>query len=233
MQELLRRSPVRLFLGVTFLIAAVLAALDIAGVIEAGDLAESLWPLILIAIAALHLITGPWRNLGAWLVLAFGLFALLFTLDILPGDAWALMLPAVLALIGIWVLLGRGVARTYDDADVVRSLGAFGAAEMVQTSQRFAGGSIIQIFGGATLDLRRAGLAPDGAAIDALVAFGGIDIIVPRGWRVSMSGIPIFGGYSNKATEPVAPEPDGPPPPHLSVNAFAIFGGIDVKYDPD
>ena len=232
MQERLRRSPLRLFLGLALLIAALLVALDMADVIEAGDLVESLWPLILIVIAVLHLLAGPWRNLGAWLVLAFGLFALLFSLDILPGDAWALMVPAALALLGIWVLLGRGVTRRHDDADIVRSLGAFGEAEMVQTSRRFAGGSIIQLFGGATLDLGQAGLDPNGAALDALVAFGGIDIIVPRGWRVTMSGIPIFGGYSNKATEPAEPGPDGSPPPHLSVNAFALFGGIDVKYDP-
>lgn len=52
------------------------------------------------------------------------------------------------------------------------------------------------MFGGITLDLCGARLDPAGATITA--TFGGIDIIVPRGWRIAMKGTPIFGGIEVK-----------------------------------
>src|SRR6266511_2459578 len=38
------------------------------------------------------------------------------------------------------------------------------------------------------------------ATVDAFALFGGVDILVPKDWRVSLSGTPILGGYEDKTT---------------------------------
>lgn len=81
------------------------------------------------------------------------------------------------------------------------------------------------MFGGATLDLREAALQP-GARVDALALFGGVEVIVPVGWRVELSGLPIFGGYSDKTSGQHLLPPDSPV---LSMVATALFGGVEVK----
>lgn len=66
--------------------------------------------------------------------------------------------------------------------------------------------------------------------MDALALFGGVDVIVPPGWRVELGGLPVFGGYEDKTSG------DGDVPadaPVLKVAATAIFGGVDVKNKRD
>lgn len=84
------------------------------------------------------------------------------------------------------------------------------------------------IFGGATLDLRNA-VIDDLATVDAFVMFGGIQILVPPGWRVSLAGSAIFGGHDNRTTGN-----DSLPPhaPELNITATAVFGGIEVANQP-
>ncbi len=105
--------------------------------------------------------------------------------------------------------------------DVVRSTAVFGGPKLVSTARSFHGGWLTAIFGGITLDLRGAQPAPEGASINATVAFGGIDILVPKGWRISLRTTPIFGGVEDK-TDHSARRPDAPV---LHVDAVALFGG--------
>jgi hypothetical protein len=57
-------------------------------------------------------------------------------------------------------------------------------------------------------------LDPDGATLAVTAAFGGVDVIVPRGWRVESKGTPIFGGFDNTADAP----PEGTDAPTLTVD---------------
>jgi hypothetical protein len=81
------------------------------------------------------------------------------------------------------------------------------------------------IFGGATLDLREAHIDRE-ASVDALALFGGVDVLVPRGWRVQVAGTPILGGLEDKTEGDGERQADAP---LLKVNGTAIFGGVDVK----
>jgi len=55
-------------------------------------------------------------------------------------------------------------------------------------------------------------------------------VIVPAGTRVSLSGLPIFGGFDDKTRGEGELLPDAP---ELTVAATAIFGGVSVKNFPD
>jgi hypothetical protein len=62
-----------------------------------------------------------------------------------------------------------------------------------------------------------------GSVVDVLTIGGASDIVVPRGWKVEMRGLPLFGSWNN-VTESVT---DGP---ELVVNATVVLGSLDVRY---
>lgn len=108
----------------------------------------------------------------------------------------------------------------------MRSTGIFSGAHVTSTSRRFRGAWLTAVFGGVTLDLRGAELAEDGASINATAAFGGVEILVPRGWRVSVRSTPILGGVDDRTDHPAADDA-----PTLRVDAVAFLGGVDVKHE--
>ena len=100
----------------------------------------------------------------------------------------------------------------------------FGANVFSSSSQAFQGGSLTAVFAGCDVDLTRAAAAADGAVLDLFVAFGGITIVVPPGWKVTSAVLPLFAGFEDKSR----PAPDGPTG-QLTVRGQALFGGIEVK----
>ena len=166
------------------------------------------------------------------LLIGAGGVLLLFTTDTVEGNAWSYVWPLAIIAAGV-ALLTRwrgaparpaGVARD----DTIVATGIFGGPSVASASQQFHSASLTAIFGGVTLDLRRARPAPDGAAITATAAFGGIDILVPRGWRITTSSTPLFAGVEDKTDATAELAADAPV---LHVDALALFGGIEIKHD--
>ena len=69
---------------------------------------------------------------------------------------------------------------------------------------------------------------PAGATITATAVFGGIDVLVPRGWRIATRGLPVFGGIADKTESPAPLPPDAPT---LVVDGLALFGGVEIKHE--
>ena len=103
----------------------------------------------------------------------------------------------------------------------------FGGSTIKDRSAHLTHAEATALFGGATLDLREAHI-DDEATVDATAIFGAVDVLVPKGWRVSLGGLPIFGGYDNK-TGGNGSLPENAP--RLNVRATAIFGGVDVAHE--
>jgi predicted membrane protein len=75
------------------------------------------------------------------------------------------------------------------------------------------------------LDFSQAKLEGNQATIEVTAMFGGIDVFVPRDWKVVVDASAILGGVDNKhrqAEESVIKAT-------LFVKATALFGGIDIK----
>jgi class 3 adenylate cyclase len=85
--------------------------------------------------------------------------------------------------------------------------------------------NVVAFMGGAHLDLRDAEIAGDEITIRCFVMMGGIEIVVPEGIEVHVSGIPFMGGFENK----IADVPVLPGTPVIRVTGFAVMGGVDVK----
>jgi hypothetical protein len=83
---------------------------------------------------------------------------------------------------------------------------------------------VVNIFGGADLDLREATLASSEVTIWVVSVFGGSDITVPEGVYAELSSFALFGGDDLKLE---GPEP-APGAPVVHVRTVTIFGGTDV-----
>ena len=83
---------------------------------------------------------------------------------------------------------------------------------------------VVNIFGGADLDLREARLAAPDVRLTVVSIFGGSDIIVPEGVHVELSSFALFGGDKLKLG---GPDP-APGAPVVHVRCVSIFGGTDV-----
>lgn len=83
---------------------------------------------------------------------------------------------------------------------------------------------VVNVFGGADLDLREATLAGPETTIWVISLFGGSDIIVPAGVDAELSSFALFGGDELKLEGPEPP----PGAPVIHVRTLSIFGGTDV-----
>jgi hypothetical protein len=215
----------RLLFGSVVFALGTLLLLDVAGLLDAGRTIGMWWPVVLIAAGLLSLTA----NLRHWVmpVVMIGLGSMLLLRTTKVVDTLAVAGPLFLILLGLLVIFGRGSTRHIGGGtqDRVNSFNLFSGSEIASKSDRFEGGSIGALFGGAEIDLRDAKPAP-GAELDVFVAFGGAEIKVPEGWQVVTHGMPIFGGFENvTATESIEPGA-----PLLDVNATVIFGGLEVKH---
>jgi predicted membrane protein len=221
----------RLLLGLTVVTLGVLFLLDGAGTLDAGRAIDDFWPLLLVAAGLLTLAERPPSLVRGWLLTGAGLLLLLFTADVLDEDAWDFVWPALIILVGV-VIVARWAGRTIPSGvsreDVVRATAVFGGPKIVSTAQHFQGAWLTAFFGGVTLDLRGARPAPEGASVNATAAFGGVEIIVPKGWRISVRSTPIFGGLEDKTDHSELPAPDAPT---LHVDALTVFGGVEIKHE--
>jgi hypothetical protein len=215
----------RLLVGVTLVALGVVFGGDAAGWWDAGEVIATWWPLIILAAAAALWAVQPTHVLQPLVIGAIGLLLLGGTTDVLPGDPGQWIAPVVLIGLGLLVMFGMS-RRGAETGDTVNGVALFSGRDVTNHSRHFAGGSMTAIFGGATLDLSDATPAPEGAFVEVTAAFGGVDVIVPPGWKVTMTGLPVFGGFENKARRQGA-LPDNAP--RLDVRAVVLFGGAEVK----
>jgi hypothetical protein len=99
----------------------------------------------------------------------------------------------------------------------------FGGENLVSSADPFYGGKILTMYGGTVLDLRKATPAPTGIYLDVLVWMGGVDLVVPQGWRVEFTGKVIFGGFDD-ATQTTA-DHDAPT---VRIGGVIALGGLQA-----
>lgn len=221
----------RLLVGLIILVTGTLFLLDAAGVLDSGRVIGHWWPSVIVAAGLLTLAERPPAVARALILTAVGVVALLFTTNVLDDRAWQYVWPVAVIAAGVAVLAhwsGRRIPAGAHPEQVIRSTSMFGGAELASADARFRGAWLTAIFGGITLDLRDATPAPEGASVNATSAFGGIELLVPRGWRVSVRCVPIFGGVEDKTDRSQPPADDAPA---LHIDAVCVFGGVEIKHE--
>jgi predicted membrane protein len=243
--------------GVILAGIGVLLLLQNLGIPFFDDL-ERFWPVILIVVGVAQAFRsiGIGGKIWGGAVFAAGVLFLANNFGIIHGDVWRFLWPGILILIGVG-MLARSIDRHNPNvtsmADNVRNrikselggtstaggaspLGSvnhlsewavFGGTRRRVDSQDFQGGEAFAMFGGVEIDLRKAGATREEILIEANAIFGGIELRVPETWNVTVRGSGIFGGYEDETLDSrVAPDAKQP---HLVVNGFAVFGGVNIK----
>lgn len=221
----------RLLVGLVVVTLGVLFLLDTADVLSADRAIGRWWPVAIVAAGLLTLAERPRATVRGALLTAGGVVLLLFTTDVLGEDAWNYVWPVVLIGLGltiVWRWRGRAMPEAVAQADVLSATAVFGGSELASADPRLRGGSMTAVFGGITLDLRESHPAPEGATVNATAVFGGVDILVPRGWRITVRSLPIFGGLDDTTDHSVPLAPDAPA---LHVDAVSIFGGVSLRHE--
>ena len=217
-------KPIRLWIGGILLTLGVLGVLDATGTLESSKTIEEWWPAAIIGLGVIGMIVDRRIAVGPTIVVLIGVLLLADQQEWTDEDLFG---PVLLIGIGLLVLSGLWRRREQEHRD--NSLVMFGGTKIKDRSEHFPHADVSAVFGGATLDLREAHVDHE-ASVEALAVFGGVDVLVPRGWRVAVGGTPILGGVEDKTEDGDRLPPDAP---LLNVHATAIFGGVDVKHRPD
>jgi len=218
-------KPVRLWIGLVLVTLGVFGILDAAGTLDSSEAIDRWWPVAIIGLGLIGMFIERRIALGPGIVVVVGLLILADQQEWTDEDLFG---PVLLIAIGLVVLSGLW-SRRVDGEHRESSVAMFGGTKIKDRSEHFTHANVSAIFGGATLDLREAHIDRE-ASVDALAMFGGVDVLVPKGWRVSVDGTPILGGCEDKTTG------DGELPadaPVLNVHATAILGGVGVKKKTD
>jgi predicted membrane protein len=191
-----------------------------------GEWLARLWPLAIILLGVILLLTRAATWFGGVFILIIGGLLQIAALGLLNANVWGLIWPSFLILLGIWVVfrLGRPAIKGDSSGDAVNHFVIFSGMDTRPQAANFRGGSITAAFGGADIDLRDVKLAKEGAFMELTAAFGGINVVIPREWKVNIDGLPLFGGWSNKTTPSSVTEGSV-----LTIRCLAMFGAIEVK----
>lgn len=224
-------NPGRLLLGIGLLVVGGLYLLDLGDIVNAGSVVSTWWPLAVIAFGVMALV-GPSRSMiGGGIITFVGVVLLIASLGVLPVSPGELIFPLILISVGLGLLLIRSGVTTSgrgDPQSQINGFTVFGGQNIVARAETITGGALTAIFGSIELDLRTTRPAPDGAGIEVFTAFGSVTVTVPRGWGVTVSGMPVFASFEDKIDRSIEPEPDAP---RLVVSGVAIFGGVEIKHE--
>jgi len=228
-------NPGRVVVGLGLIATGVLFVLDSSGALDAGETIGDWWPLLLVALGVFQLVSDRRSWLGSGILVAVGVVLLGTRQDWLQGSAWSLLFAVILVIVGIRLLnLPRGSravapgpapAPVREEDATVDAVAVLSKRRVVSTSPAFRGGDATSVLGSLDLDLSGATLAP-GARITATVVLGGLNVLVPHGWRVEVTGIPILIGWDNTTRRDVI----GPDAPLLQINAVTVLGGLEVRH---
>ena len=112
-------------------------------------------------------------------------------------------------------------SRGDEESDELGLVAVFDGIDLTNRSASFRGGSVLAWYGGISLDLREATLAPD-AHLTIHTLFGGVAIRVPPDWHLESSVHVLAGGVD------VRPGAETADAPTLTIDGRALFGGIAV-----
>lgn len=201
--------------------------LDRVGVNTFSYFISTFWPIILILIGISNLFSKAKSKITGIIFLILGCSFLLVTTNTINGNILGFIWPIILIIIGLWLMLPFNKKsfreNIYDKNQL--TINTFFTYQMLKIeSKELIGGQISSVFSGLELDLRNAQMVPDGATIELNNVFSGVEIIVPKNWRVNIIGKAIFGAFQNNAEAK-----EGENNPQLTIKGVVIFSGVEIK----
>ncbi|MDD5309309.1 MAG: DUF5668 domain-containing protein [Deltaproteobacteria bacterium] len=220
-----------LFMGGTLIIMGTAFLLSRLGYLG-GVNPWHFWPAILIWAGLLRVIGCRRSGSGWWglVLMVVGGALEAHYLHVLPV-ALSTLWPVLLILLGVFVLF-HGLARrrrpSFEGSTSERTLRTrimFGGREERVSSRQWKGGVVDCTGGGLKLDLSDAEIEGEEARLDIDLVMGGIELRVPRHWKVVVEVSPVMGGVEDRSFF------DGslPGAKRLVIAGRVLMGGVEIK----
>ena len=227
----MKQNAEKIFWGVFFILGAVFIVVSKLGYLQ-GINALTLFLAVLFAACLVKSIISV-KFTGILFSLAF--LAILFAkpLGIEAITPWTVLGAALLGSIGLNLLFkGRhkpkcdtiSVESTVVDEDCVKYQTTFGESIKYVNSDDFRSLGLECTFGGMKVYFENAVIQGDSAVVDLKVAFGGMELYIPKTWQVVNHTSAAFGGIHEKNH----PQANGKPT--LVLEGSISFGGVEIFY---
>lgn len=215
----------RLVLGATSIAVGAVLVAGVFGLVDSAAVLSRWWPLAVIAFGFAQMVTEGDLRPGSLLVLAVGLLLLALTSGLVDAPVWPVLGAVALLAGGVALLVPRGRREVVTQAAEVVGVVVLGARRIVSRSSQLATGDVTVVLGSGVVDLTESVPAP-GARLAVTVVLGGCEILVPVGWSVRMSGLPLLGGWDDTTNRRAA----GAAAPVLEVRVVAVLGAVEVRH---
>ncbi len=201
------------------------------------------WQSLLIVFGIITL-SGGIRDhwFGSMIMITIGSLFLLDEIYEFQTGVANMIWPAILIIIGIGVMVKiflpkRIITGSKDDYkgtfkeeissdDYINVSRVFSGANIFIKSENFKGGKASFVFGGGEFDLRGAKLAEGINILKIECVFGGVKIILPDNWDVSLETSGVFGGFSDERRHMQIENIDRTR--KLIIKGEAVFGGGEI-----
>lgn len=223
----------RIVVGVLLILAGIFLVMKNMGIFP-GFIEDVIfsWPMLLVAIGIVLTASRPDKTAGL-IIMAVGAFFLIPVLFDHTFHIYHMFWPAIFIIIGVIFIVTRGRERNFSHSkgisgnEYVDYVNIFGGGDRQVISDNFRGGKITCIFGGMELDLTKSKLAAGKNEIEVACVFGGVTVIVPDNWSVSIEVTPVLGGFSD--SRKFRPERPVEPSGELVIRGAVVFGGGEIK----
>lgn len=223
----MKQTIIRILTGLIVISIGIGALFNALGIFPFWESFTTWWPL-LIVLGGVFIWLGDWRRNYLWglvLIIIGGLLQLK-ELDYIEFNIFSLIVPIIIIAAGLSILLHsknrtaiKSGSSDVDDISVI-----FSGSESKNVSKDYQGGRVTAIFGGAVLDLRDAKLTKN-ASLDVFILCGGLELKVPRDWKVVSKAAPIAGGVENKSEG----SNEAHKGPVLTLTGTVTLGGVEIK----
>lgn len=222
----MKQNIIRITTGLIIIAIGVGAFLGALNFIPFWDTFAIWWPALLVIGGLMALISDLRTNyLWGGVVSVVGALLLLKAHNLVDFNVFSLVLPIIIIAVGLSIIISSNTKRTAStrsvDLDEISAI--FSGSETSNRSQNYQGGNVVAVFGGVSLDLTDAKIK-DEAQLNIFALCGGVELKVPKDWRVISKVAPILGGVENKSR---GVEKDSGPV--LILTGTAALGGVEVK----
>jgi hypothetical protein len=136
----------------------------------------------------------------------------------------------VILWIGVKILSGQGkmfgsVASSTKgvlNEDTLSRVLIFSGLKTKLITENFEGMDVVTVFSGGEIDAGSVKTKKSKIDIDLVSVFGGLKLVIPKGWQVKSEGVGIIGAFNNN-TDSVSKSPVT-----IHLRGAAIFGGVEV-----
>ena len=213
---------VKKVIGLIVVITGILLLLSNLDVVSFDDLSGVVFSLGVMVVGIAGIMEKRRFDFVLGLFIMFGALYFLANVNVIDkSTADSVFGPTIVIAIGLSLLFS--VTKRVSNKPVTSYVAVFSGVEDKNVSSEYISSEITAIFGGADVDYRKIKIKGNQAYINVTAIFGGATIIVPEDVKITVKGLPMFGGAENKAIS------DDESKKELIINYTAIFGGVEIK----